>query len=67
MDMMAMAVLFEMASRNRRWDERFEPRRSRTKDFAKALFATLFRRRQPAETHEDSAETWPAFCASSMK
>lgn len=56
MDMIAMAVLFEMASRNRRWDEQFEPRRpSRTKDFPRELFAALFRRRQPAETH-DSAD-----------
>lgn len=68
MDMMAMAVLFDMASRNRRWDKPFEPRRpSRTKEFAKELFAVFFRRRRPAETHEDTVDACPALCASSMK
>ena len=50
MDMMAMALLFDMASRNRRRDEQFEPRsKDRTGSFAEHLFAALFRKSRPAE------------------
>ncbi|WP_020487467.1 hypothetical protein [Sinorhizobium meliloti] len=50
MDMMAMALLFDMASRNRPWDERFEPPpQNRRPRFAKRLFAAVFRKRQLAE------------------
>lgn len=62
MDMMAMALLFDMASRNRRWDERFESRPpSRRQRFAKSLLAAMFRNRQPAEKSAVCAGT--ASCA----
>lgn len=67
MDMMAMALLFDMASRNRHWDERFEPRPpSRRRRFAKRLLSAVFRRRQPAETSEGCAGSFtvPAQAAS---
>ncbi|OAP41589.1 hypothetical protein AU381_03815 [Sinorhizobium glycinis] len=58
MDMMAMALLFEMASRNRRWDEQFEPRsKVRTETFAEHMFAALFRRPRPAERRGDCEGT----------
>lgn len=55
MDMMAMAFLFDMASkqasRNRRWEDAFEPPRpSRTKSVAKWLVAALFLKRRRAGT-----------------
>ena len=54
MDMMAMAVLFDMASRNRRSDEEFERRsRGRTETLAENLFAALFRTSRPAERRDD--------------
>ncbi|MDE4600402.1 hypothetical protein ACVIVC_005744 [Sinorhizobium meliloti] len=67
MDMMAMALLFDMASRNRPWDERFEPRPpSRRRRFAKRLLSAVFRKRQPAETSEvaPAALLFPAQAAS---
>ncbi|APG83505.1 hypothetical protein [Sinorhizobium americanum] len=54
MDMMAMAVLFDMASRNRRSDEEFERRsRGRTETLAENLLAALFRTSRPAERRDD--------------
>ncbi len=54
MDMMAMALLFDMASRNRRWDEQFEPRsKGRTETFAERMLAALFRKSRPAERRDD--------------
>ncbi|WP_164924173.1 hypothetical protein [Sinorhizobium fredii] len=54
MDMMAMAVLFDMASRNRRRDEQFEPRsRDRTETVAEQLLAALFRKSRPVERCDD--------------
>ncbi|WP_026618292.1 hypothetical protein M728_000325 [Ensifer sp. WSM1721] len=63
MDMMAMALLFDMASRNRRWDEQFEPRRpARTKTFAKRLLAAFFSKRHAGEKAGDHTGTWNASC-----
>jgi hypothetical protein len=68
MDMMAMAFLFDMASRNRRWDERFEPRRpGRTRIFAKRLLAALFSKRQTEEKAGDCTGTWNVSCVGSGK
>ncbi|ASQ04980.1 hypothetical protein GOB91_19045 [Sinorhizobium meliloti] len=68
MDMMAMALLFDMASRNRPWDERFEPRTpSRRRHFAKRLLSAMFRRRQPAETRDGCAGSFAASCAGGVK
>jgi len=66
MDMMAMALLFDMASRNRRWDEQFEPRRpGRTRTFAKRLLAALFSKRRTEETPGIAPEpgAFPAWAA----
>jgi hypothetical protein len=68
MDMMAMAFLFDMASRNRRWDEQFEPRRpGRTRIFAKRLLAALFSKRQTDEKAGDCTGTWNVSCVGSGK
>lgn len=53
MDMMAMAVLFDMASRNRRWDKQFEPRPCRVETFADHIFAALFRKSRPDARRDD--------------
>lgn len=54
MDMMAMALLFDMASRNRRWDEEFERRsRARSETLTEGLLAALFRKSRPAERRDD--------------
>ncbi|WP_042776596.1 hypothetical protein [Sinorhizobium fredii] len=54
MDMMAMAVLFDMASRNRRWDEQFESRSRRLPEtLAEHTFAALFRKSRTAEMRDD--------------
>lgn len=68
MDMMAMALLFDMASRNSRWDEPFEPRPpSRRRGFAKRLFAAMLRKRQPSKTHDGCAGKFTASCAGAVK
>lgn len=68
MDMMAMALLFDMASRNRHWDERFEPRPpSRRRRFAKRLLSAVFRKRQPADTSEGCAGSFAVSCAGGVK
>ncbi|WP_026613175.1 hypothetical protein [Ensifer aridi] len=68
MDMMAMALLFDMASRNRRWDEQFEPRRpGRTRTFAKRLLAALFSKRRTEETPGDRTGAWSVSCVGSGK
>ena len=72
MDMMAMAFLFDMASkqasRNRRADDLFvPPRPSRTKSVAKWLVAALFLKRRPAGTCDHpSAGSWTA-CRTGIK
>ncbi|GCA48625.1 MULTISPECIES: hypothetical protein [Sinorhizobium] len=68
MDMMAMALLFDMASRNRPWDERFEPPpQSRRRPFAKRLLAAVFRKRQPAETSDGCGGSFTVSCAGGAK
>ncbi|WP_324762932.1 hypothetical protein SO078_03155 [Sinorhizobium meliloti] len=68
MDMMAMALLFDMASRNRPWDERFEPPpQSRRPRFAKRLLAAVFRKRQPAETSDGCGGSFTVSCAGGAK
>jgi hypothetical protein len=54
MDMMAMAVLFDMASKNRRWDEEFERRSTgRSETLAENLVAALFRKSRPVERRDN--------------
>ena len=53
MDMMAMAVLFDMASRNRRSYEPFEPRSGRDETFADHIFAALFGKSRPVARRDD--------------
>ncbi|AFL48959.1 hypothetical protein ABIE78_005277 [Sinorhizobium fredii] len=54
MDMMAMAVLFDMASRNRRREDQFEPRsKGRRETFGEHMLAALFRKPRPAERRDD--------------
>ncbi len=54
MDMMAMAFLFDMASRNRRLDERFDIRAPACEEtFAEHMFSALFRKRRRTEFPED--------------
>ncbi|PLT86647.1 hypothetical protein BMJ34_31870 [Sinorhizobium medicae] len=68
MDMMAMALLFDTASRNRRWDEPFEPRPpSRRPGFARRFIAAMLRKRRPAKTHDGCAGNLAASCGSAVK
>ncbi|AUX75300.1 hypothetical protein [Sinorhizobium sp. NG07B] len=61
MDMMAMALLFDMASKNRRSDEQAERRsRDRTGNLAEHLIGALFRRPRPPARHGD-CEGFPRF------
>ncbi len=54
MDMMAMAILFDMASRNRRSGDRYDVRSpAREETFAERLFPALFSRRKRTETGGD--------------
>lgn len=55
MDMLAMAYLFDLASKNRRWDEHFEPRPpSRATLLARRLLAFAGKKRS---AEQPSAET----------
>ncbi|NRP71631.1 hypothetical protein ILFOPFJJ_02519 [Ensifer psoraleae] len=53
MDMMAMAYLFDMLSRNRRWEESFEPRRPRRKALMGRLISAITRKLPPEKCRED--------------
>jgi len=54
MDMMAMAFLFDMASRNRRPGDAFNVRSpARERTFAERMFSALFRRRKQLEIDRD--------------
>lgn len=54
MDMMAMAFLFDMASRNRRVDERFDMRAPACREtLAEHMFSALFRKRRRTDIPED--------------
>lgn len=54
MDMLAMAYLFDLLSKNRPWDEDFEPRPpSRLKRFIKRLLSTFISKQPSPEACSD--------------
>ncbi|MDK1488559.1 hypothetical protein QN219_00565 [Sinorhizobium sp. 7-81] len=53
MDMMAMAYLFDMLSKNRRWEESFEPRQPRRRALMGRLISTITRKLPPEKCRED--------------
>ncbi|WEX78074.1 hypothetical protein PYH37_002924 [Sinorhizobium numidicum] len=68
MDMMAMAYMFDLLSKNRPWDEAFEPRPpSRTERLATRLLSTVIRKRRPVETCRDYESTRTASCEGGIK
>ncbi|WP_331373337.1 hypothetical protein [Sinorhizobium chiapasense] len=53
MDLMAMAYLFDMLSKNRRWDEAFEPLRPPRKTLVGRLISAIARKSPPKKRRSD--------------
>ncbi|MBP1885993.1 hypothetical protein [Sinorhizobium mexicanum] len=53
MDLMAMAFLFDMLSKNRRWDDTFRPRRPQRKALMGRLFSAITQKSPPEKCRTD--------------